>query len=75
MATKLHYHIRWSTKPNLDWQPFDTAAEAETAATYMLLPDETFTVEEAGEMCSRCTDRPEPKSVRPVSPDARKRVP
>lgn len=73
MAT-LHYHIRWSTKEDLDWQAFDTAAEAESAAANMVQSGETYTVEEVDEICSRCNEpRPEPKSTHTASPRAQKR--
>jgi hypothetical protein len=50
----LHYHIKWSGKPALDWERFDTSADAEASARKLALPGETFTVAEHGESCPRC---------------------
>ena len=73
MATsKPHYHIRWSTKDDLDWQVFGADAEAESAAASMVQPNETFTIEEAGEHCSRCAPQAEPKPAPVQTPKARK---
>ena len=69
---KIHYHIRWSTKAKLDWQTFDTAVEAEGAAGSMVQLGETFTIEEADENCSRCTEPAEPKPAQSEVPKARK---
>jgi len=46
----LHYHIHWTGK-TLDWERFDTSADAEASARKLALPGETFTVEEHGESC------------------------
>ena len=55
MAAQPHYHIRWSDTGDLDWQVFDTAAEANSAATSIVLRGETYVIEETGETCSHCT--------------------
>jgi hypothetical protein len=74
VATKLHFHIRWSTRADLDWQAFDTIAEANSAAAFIVLPGETYVIEETGEACSRCAQvRSEIQTARPESPDARRR--
>jgi hypothetical protein len=49
-----HYHIHWSGKPTLDWERFDTTADAEANARKLMLPGETYTIEEHGESCPRC---------------------
>jgi hypothetical protein len=49
----IHYHIRWS-RSGLDWESFHTYAEAEVFAEELLLPGETFKIEEFGENCPRC---------------------
>jgi hypothetical protein len=49
----VHFHIRWSGS-GLDWQVFVTAKEAESAAQDLVLPGESFTVEEFGGNCPRC---------------------
>jgi hypothetical protein len=47
----LHYHIRWSGKTSLDWQRFGTREEANTEAAHLVLPGESFTIEECSEDC------------------------
>jgi hypothetical protein len=49
----LHYHIHW-TRKTLDWERFDTSADAEASARKLALPGETFTVEEHSESCPQC---------------------
>jgi hypothetical protein len=49
-----HYHIRWSTRPILDWEPFKTHAEAEAVAQQLVCFGETYGIEEFGENCARC---------------------
>lgn len=51
---QLHYHIRWSGKRELDWESFDSRAEAEAGARELVRLGETFTIEEHGEGCPRC---------------------
>ena len=50
-----HYHIRWSNAA-LDWERFDTQAEAEASAKQLARPDETYTIEEFEGACPRCPD-------------------
>lgn len=58
----IHYHIRWTGSEAMDWEPFDTQAEAEERAKKLSRFGETYTIEELGEGCTRCaagnTDRP-----------------
>ena len=49
----VHYHIHWSGKP-VDWERFDTTADAEASARQLARPGETYTVEEHGESCPQC---------------------
>jgi len=49
-----HYHIRWSTKEVLDWEAFESRADAEASAAQLVCPDETYTIEERDEDCPRC---------------------
>ena len=53
---KLHYHIHWSGKATLDWESFDTSAEAEKSAKQLARIGETYAIEEHGEACPRCLD-------------------
>jgi hypothetical protein len=53
-----HFHIRWS-KPasktaSLDWERFDTQEEAEASAKQLVLPGETYSIEELDRACPRC---------------------
>lgn len=50
----LHYHIRWSDSANLDWERFDTIAEAEVSAKQLVRLGETYTIEEFDGTCPRC---------------------
>jgi len=50
-----HYHIHWSGKAGLDWECFDTSVDAEASASKLIRPDETYTIEEYGPDCTRCT--------------------
>ena len=50
----LHYHIRWSTKAVLDWEAFESRAEAEKAAQQLVRHGETYAIEERDEHCPRC---------------------
>ena len=47
-----HYHIRWSGNVQLDWERFDTPAEAEAAAKQLLRHGETYTIEEHNDTVS-----------------------
>jgi hypothetical protein len=51
-----HYHIRWSTRPVLDWEPFETRAEAEAVAKQLVRYGETYKIEEFDESCARCAE-------------------
>jgi hypothetical protein len=54
-----HYHIRWS-ESKLDWDIFDTPEEAEAAAKQLVLPNETYTIEQFDGDCPRCNDTSSP---------------
>jgi len=49
-----HFHIHWSDKANLDWARFPTRAEAEKNARQLVLPGESYTIEERDESCPEC---------------------
>ncbi len=49
-----HYHIRWSGSVQLDWERFNTPAEAEASAKQLLRHGETYAIEEHNDTCSRC---------------------
>jgi hypothetical protein len=49
-----HFHIRWSTKDLLDWQRFRTRHEAIEFASELVLPGETYAVEEHSSACPIC---------------------
>ena len=50
----VHFHIHWSDS-GLDWQVFATAEDAMNAARDLVLPGESFTIEEFGRACPRCS--------------------
>jgi hypothetical protein len=68
----LHYHIHWCEKASLDWAFFDTRAEAEKAARLLVLPGETYTIEEHDGSCPQCMKLmehiPTPGTSNDVSP-------
>ena len=49
-----HYRIRWSDKATLDWESFDTSADAEASAKKLMQSGETYTIEEHDGDCARC---------------------
>jgi hypothetical protein len=49
-----HYHIRWSGIARLDWEPFQSTAEAEKSARQLLREGETYSIEEMDASCARC---------------------
>lgn len=50
---KPHYHIRWSGGV-LDWEVFDSRAEAEAGAKQMVRLGESYVIEEYGADCAKC---------------------
>ena len=50
----IHYHIRWSGQNRLDWERFDSDADAVVAARQLKRLGETFTIEERDESCENC---------------------
>lgn len=58
-----HYHIRWSGNVPLDWERFDTPAEAEARAKQLLRHGETYVIEEHDETCLRCQTARDLKST------------
>ena len=58
----LHYHIHWSRVAPLNWECFNTRADAEASAALFVLQGETYAIEEHGEACQRCRDAETAKS-------------
>jgi hypothetical protein len=58
----VHYHIRWSRVVPLNWERFNTRAEAEASAGLFVLQGETYAIDEQGEACQRCRDAEKGKS-------------
>ena len=48
-----HFHIRWSNS-KFDWQIFNTREEAEEAAKELVLPEETYSIEQFDGDCPQC---------------------
>jgi hypothetical protein len=63
----IHYHIRWSQIPLLDFESFNTRVDAEAGAQVLARPGETYTIEEQGDGCQRCRDAAKEKSERDVA--------
>jgi hypothetical protein len=51
-----HYHIRWSGKTTLDWEPFHVRADAEARAKELAGLGETYAIEETDGTCPQCHD-------------------
>jgi hypothetical protein len=49
-----HFHIRWSGQTCLDWQPFESRAEANAEASHLARPGEIFSIEAVDETCPQC---------------------
>ena len=49
-----HFHIHWIKKKILDWEPFNTHADAQARAQELAGPNEIFTVEELSAKCHVC---------------------
>jgi hypothetical protein len=62
MAT--HFHIQWASG-TLDWERFNTRWEAESLASQLAQPNESFTIEEFEESCPRCLNLLSPKRAGP----------
>jgi hypothetical protein len=58
-----HYHIRWSDRAVLDWEPFSALADAEASAKQLVRSGETYIIEEHDGACPRCTDAAKVKSA------------
>ena len=51
---KIHYHIRWTKKNILDWEPFNTKHEALSHAIGFARAGDVFTIEEVSTPCPVC---------------------
>jgi hypothetical protein len=50
-----HFHIHWSGQEIVDWQPFDSYADAESAAQDLVRHCETYVIETLNnDMCHTC---------------------
>ena len=57
-----HYHIRWVTSGELDWEPHATRTQAEEAGKQISLLNEQYSVERFDETCVKCATRQGRKS-------------
>jgi hypothetical protein len=51
---RYHFHIHWTKKDQLDWEGFDTRAEAIQRALQLADRGEMFAIEGFYSMCSMC---------------------
>lgn len=51
----VHFHIHWSGKGQ-DWERFNMRNEAEKRAAEIVLPGETYTIDEHGADCPQCRE-------------------
>lgn len=61
ISPEIHFHIRWVTSGNLDWERHDTRAQAEESAKRLSRTDERYTIVQFDERCVECRT-----SARPV---------
>ena len=53
-SQRFHFHIHWDKKESLDWEGFDTHAEALARAFELARPGEMFVIEEVPATCPVC---------------------
>ena len=52
----IHYHVRWSSDPYLDWKSLSTREEAVKLAMRIKKPNESYIVVERDDKCERCKE-------------------
>ena len=57
-----HFHINWTTKRILDWEPFNTHVDARARAQELAGPNEIFTIAELSVKCPICGTKAAPAS-------------
>jgi hypothetical protein len=50
-SPRTHFHIHWSGKEHLDWECFNTRADATMRALELAQPGESFRIDEIFEQC------------------------
>jgi len=50
----VHYHVRWSSHPFLDWKYLPTKEEANQLAERIKKPNERYDIVERDDECERC---------------------
>jgi hypothetical protein len=50
-SSQPHFHIHWTDAKRLDWECFDTRADATARALELALPGEIFRIEEISAQC------------------------
>ena len=53
-SKKHHFHIHWTNKDSVDWEPFDSQQRAEARALELARFGELFTIEDFCTPCSVC---------------------
>jgi len=51
-----HFHIRWAPGSALDWEAFETHAEAEATAGQLAHPHESYKIVKRTRVCRRCAN-------------------
>ena len=51
---RIHFHIRWSSTSELDYDCFASREEAGRSAEQLVRPNETYSVEEFDDSCEKC---------------------
>jgi len=52
--SKDHYHIKWNSRSQADWEVFTTKTEATRRALELVKPGELFEIQKFDSTCVRC---------------------
>lgn len=56
--SETHFHIHWSETDRFDWKAFAGYGEAKESALSLVLPSETFSIDEFSSNCRICISKP-----------------
>jgi hypothetical protein len=56
--SETHFHVHWSETDRFDWKAFGSREEANGSALSLVLPGESFSIEEFSSSCRVCKSKP-----------------
>jgi hypothetical protein len=56
--SETHFHIHWSETDRFDWKSFASSDDAKGSALGLVLPGESFSIEEFSSNCRVCKSKP-----------------